>query len=59
MWSMKETTTGQHIDDEVKKFFETFKIDCKNFCGATTDGAAAMTETIKGFYYAFYGWTGN
>ena len=51
---MKETTTGQHIVDEVKKVFETFKIDCKNFCGATTDGAAAITEN-KRFYYAFYG----
>ena len=58
MWSMKETTTGQHIVDEVKKVFETFKIDCKNVCGATTDGAAAITEN-KRFYYAFYGWIGN
>ena len=56
MCSMKGTTTGQHIVDEVKKVFEKFKIDPKNLCGTTTDGAASMSEKIKGFYY---GWIGN
>ena len=55
MCSMKGTTTGQHIVDEVKKVFEKFKIDPKKLCGTTTDGAAAMSEKIKGFYYTFYG----
>ena len=49
MCSMKGTTTGQHIVDEVKKVFEKFKIDPKILCGITNDGAAAMNGKIKGF----------
>ena len=53
MCSMKGTTTGQHIVDEIKKVFEKFKIDPKKPCGITTDGAAAMTGKIKGFTKLF------
>ena len=49
MCSIKGTTTGQHIVDEVKKVFEKFKIDPKKFCGITADGSAAMTVKIKSF----------
>ena len=49
MCSIKGTTTGQHIVDEVKKVFEKFKIDPKKFCGITTDGSAAMTVKIESF----------
>ena len=41
------------IVDEVKKVFQKFKIDPKQLCGITADGAAAMNGKIKGFTKPF------
>ncbi|XP_050334250.1 uncharacterized protein LOC126761867 [Bactrocera neohumeralis] len=47
--SMKDTTTGQDIYEEVKSCIEKYELQTENLCGLTTDGAPAMTGKRNGF----------
>ena len=47
--SMKSTTTGEDLSQEVLKMTERFRLDPKKQSGLTTDGAPAMVGKRKGF----------
>ncbi|XP_050516254.1 general transcription factor II-I repeat domain-containing protein 2B-like [Diabrotica virgifera virgifera] len=47
--SMKDTTTGKDIYEEVKSCIEKYELRIENLCGLTTDGAPAMTGRTSGF----------
>ena len=49
MASMKSTTTGENIAQEVLKIAQKFRLDPKKMSGLTTDGAPAMVGKHNGF----------
>ena len=51
--SMKSTTTGEDLSQEVLKMTERFQLGPKNLTGLTTDGAPAMVEKHKRFCKKF------
>ena len=53
MASMKATTTGQNICEEVIKMMKKFEIDTSKLVGITTDGAPSMVGKNNGFAKRF------
>ena len=51
--SMKSTTTGEDLTQEVLKMTNKFQLDPKKLTGLTTDGASAMVGKHKGFCKTF------
>ena len=53
MASMKATTTGQNICEEMIKMMKKFEIDTSKLVGITTDGAPSMVGKNNGFVKRF------
>ena len=53
MASMKATTTGQNICEEVIKMMKKFEIDTSKLVGITTDAAPSMVGKNNGFVKRF------
>lgn len=53
MASMKSTTTGQDICEDVIKLMKKFEIDSSKLVGITTDGAPSMVGKYNGFVKRF------
>ena len=51
--SMKSTTTGEDLTQEVLKMTKKYQLDPKKLLGLTTDGAPAMVGKHKGFCKTF------
>ena len=48
---LPETTKGQDIFDVINSYLEHFELKWKNCVGICSDGAASMTECLKGFVF--------
>ena len=47
---LPETTNEEDIFNELLQYFYDKSIPLTNLCSIASDGAAVMTEKVKGFY---------